>query len=140
MAEIKYPEMFALVQQATNTEEDRIVPTYADLVLLGFKHNLLYKSKFKSKEVGVHRKNRNGAMVSGREAMGIWDEIDRIGVAPELFVDATCFEEPASRINEIAFLKRVAADQHLRQYVPGDIRVSSVACSHWNQASSTWGC
>ena len=130
----KYPDMQKLVDLAVSGDDTRIVPLYAEIVELGFKHGLLYKRKCKTKNVGVHRKNRDGAMVCGKESMNIWDEVDRIGVCPDLFKDATAFEEPPDRVNEKAFLIRCAADKHLRKYKPGDIQISSIACSHWNQA------
>lgn len=72
--------------------------------------------------------------MSGRESAQIWDDVDRVGVAPDLFKDATSFEEPPDRDNEIKFIKRCEVDEFLPIPNPGDIQVSSVACSHWNQA------
>jgi len=40
--------------------------------------------------------------------------VDRIGVAPDLFKDATAFEDPPNKANEKAFLMRCAADECLR--------------------------
>ena len=71
---------------------------------------------------------------AGQEAMNIWDDVDRVGVCTDLFKDATAFEDPASRINETEFLRRCATDKYLCDYKAGDIQVSSVACTHWNQA------
>ena len=131
---IKHPEIASLIDKALTEEGTRIVQLYSDIKTIGMKCGLLYKRKVKSCFVGVHRHNRDGAMVSGREAMSIWDDIDRIGVAPELYQDATAFEEPYDKQNEKAFLTRCAADPHLRAYAQGEVQISSVACSHWNQA------
>ena len=127
-------EIQKLIDQALSSQDARIVPIYAEIVELGLKCGLLYKRKAPSKTVGVHRGNREGEMVSGSAAHTIWDEVDRVGVCPDLFKDATSFEEPQSRINETKFLERCATDKLLREYKLGDIQLSSVACSHWNQA------
>ena len=128
-----YPKLDSLIADVSR-EDARIVPLYAEIVAEARKANLLYSRRIVSSHVGVHRKNREGAMISGLQAMKLWDEIDRVGVCPDLFSDATAFEEPRSRINEAAFLERCKGDSNLRKYNPGDIEVSSVACSHWNQA------
>ena len=130
----KYSEIKALIEKVTGCEASRIVPIYEEIRELGFKHGLVYKRTIAFGQVGAHRKNREGAMVSGQEAMNIWDDVDRVGVCTDLFKDATAFEEPASRINETEFLRRCATDKYLRDYKAGDIQVSSVACTHWNQA------
>jgi hypothetical protein len=130
----KYADLEAKIATATGSEESRIVADYAEIVDMGFAHNLLYKRKLRPDHVGVHRKNREGAMVSGSAAAQIWDDVDRVGVAPDLFRDATSFEEPPNKENEIKFIKRCECDDFLVVPIPGDIQVSSVACSHWNQA------
>jgi hypothetical protein len=127
-------EFRKLYKRALEEEESRIVPLWAEMVKLGLGLNMVYKRKALPTKVGVHRRNRDGAIVSGRESMGIWDDIDKIGVSPDLYKDATAFEEPSSRINEIEFLKLCKSDESLRNYSSGEIEISAVACSHWNQA------
>ena len=134
MASVGKLDFRKLYQRALEEEESRIVPLWAELVKLGLSLNMVYKRKALPTKVGVHRKNRDGAIVSGREAMGIWDDIDKIGVSPDLYKDATAFEEPSSKINEIEFLKLCKSDEFLRNYSSGEIEISAVACSHWNQA------
>ena len=129
-----YPDLLEKINNTTDKEDSRIVSEYAEIVVMGFKYNLIYKRKMQAGQVGVHRKNRDGAMVSGRESSQIWDDVDRVGVAPDLYRDATAFEEPTNRINEIEFIKRCECDEFLPVPNRGDIQTSSVACSHWNQA------
>jgi hypothetical protein len=129
-----YPDLEAKIASTNESEDSRIVADYAEIVAMGFKHNLIYKRKLHPDQVGVHRRNRDGAMVCGRAAAQIWDDVDRVGVAPDLFRDATSFEEPPNKENEIKFIKRCECDEFLAVPIPGDIQVSSVACSHWNQA------
>ena len=124
----------ALYNQALNEESARIVPIYAEMLELGTKYHMGYTRNLKPSQVGVHRKNRDGTMVNGREALAIWDDIDRTGVSPDLYKDATAFEEPPDRVNEKMFIRICRNDSNLRNYRPGEIEVSSVACSHWNQA------
>jgi hypothetical protein len=131
---LKYQDLAEKIANVIDEEDSRIVSDYAEIVAMGVKYNLLYKRTLRPNEVGVHRKNRDGAMVSGRETNKIWDDVDRVGVSPDLFKDATSFEEPPNRENEIQFLKRCECDDFLPVPNPGDIQTSSVACSHWNQA------
>ena len=130
----KYADLAEKIANTTDHEGARIVSDYAEIVAMGLKCGLLYKRILLPNQVGVHRKNRDGAMVCGRESSQIWDELDRVGVAPDLYKDATSFEEPLNRENEIMFIKRCEGDDFLPIPNPGDIQVSSVACSHWNQA------
>jgi hypothetical protein len=65
--------------------------------------------------------------------MQIWDNIELVGVEPDLFKDATCFEEDDARLNEIKFMKLTAQDDLLAP-CKGKLEASSVACSHFNQA------
>ena len=130
----KYADLAQKIANTTDEEGARIVSDYAEIVAMGFKYGLLYKRNVPPNQVGVHRNNRDGAMVSGRESAQIWDDVDRVGVAPDLFKDATSFEEPPNRENEIKFIKRCEVDEFLPIPNPGDIQVSSVACSHFNQA------
>ena len=130
----KYPDLAQKINETMNNEGARIVSDYAEIVAMGLKCGLLYKRPLLPDQVGVHRKNRDGAMVCGRESSQICDELDRVGVAPDLFKDATSFEEPPNRENEIMFIKRCEGDEFLPIPNPGDIQVSSVACSHFNQA------
>ena len=131
---MKYADLAEKIANTTDHEGARIVSDYAEIVAMGLKYGLVYKRTLLPNQVGVHRKNRDGAMVSGRESAQIWDDVDRVGVAPDLFKDATSFEEPPNRENEIKFIKRCEVDEFLPIPNPGDIQVSSVACSHWNQA------
>ena len=130
----KYPDLAQKINETMNNEGARIVSEYAEIVRMGLECGLLCKQVLLANQVGVHRKNRDGAMVCGRESSQIWDELDRVGVAPDLYKDATSFEEPPNRENEIKFIKRCEVDEFLPIPNPGDIQVSSVACSHFNQA------
>jgi hypothetical protein len=103
---MKYADLAEKIANTTDHEGARIVSDYAEIVAMGLKNGLCYKRTLLPHQVGVHRKNRDGAMVSGREAAQIWDDVDRVGVAPDLFKDATAFEEPPDRDNEIKFIKR----------------------------------
>ena len=85
-----------------------------------------------SSQVGVHWKNRDQAMCSGREALAIWDQVELTGVSPDLYRDATCIEEQGA--SEEKFIQLCANDEHLRKYTSGEIEASAIACSHWNQA------
>jgi len=129
-----YADLEAKIATTNASEDSRIVADYAEIVDMGFKHGLLYKRKLTPDQGGVHRGNRDGAVVCGRAVAQIWDDVDRVGVSPDLFRDATSFEEPPNRENEIKFIKRCECDEFLVVPIPGDIQVSSVACSHWNQA------
>ena len=73
-------------------------------------------------------------MISGREALRCLDEVDVIGVDPDLYKDATASEEPESHENEIKFLEKCAQDEHLGHFESCQIEVSSVACNHFNQS------
>ena len=131
---MKDSDLAEKIANTTDHEGARIVADYAEIVAMGLKNGWCYKRTLQPHQVGVHRKNRDGAMVSGRESAQIWDDVDRVGVAPDLFKDATSFEEPPNRENEIKFIKRCEVDEFLPIPNPGDIQVSAVACSHWNQA------
>ena len=128
------PDFDALYASALKQEGARIVPIYKQILECGFKYNMVYKRRVLPKKVGVHRRNRDGAMVNGSEALRLWDQVDVIGVDPDLFKDATAFEEPSHRPNEIEFLKLCQTDDCLRKYTAGEVEVSAVACTHWNQA------
>jgi hypothetical protein len=117
---LKYPDLVEKIANTMDEEDSRIVSDYAEIVAMGFKYNLLYKRTLRPNEVGVHRKNRDGAMVSGREANKIWDDVDRVGVSPDLFKDATSFEEPPNKENEIKFIKRCECDEFLVVPIPGE--------------------
>ena len=123
-----------LCKKAMTEEASRIVAIYNEIVVMAKRDKLIYTRRVHSKCVGVHRKNREGSMVSGREAMRILDDIDKVGVTLDLLKDATAFEEPETRINESKFLVKCATDDFLANYDRGSIEVSSVSCSHFNQA------
>ena len=78
----KYPDLAQKINETMNNEGARIVSDYAEIVELGLKCGLLYKRPLPPDQVGVHRKNRDGVMVCGRESSQIWDELDRVGFAP----------------------------------------------------------
>ena len=130
----KYPDIEALVNKASKEEDTHIVQIYAEIENLGFKHNLPYKRKLESKQVGVHRKNRDGAMVSGREAMCILDRWIASG-SPQI-----CSRmRQHSRTPLTKLMKRLSSCDAppmsvFEIYKLGDVQVSSVARSHWNQA------
>ena len=94
---------------------------------------LWYVRSFSPKQVGVHLMNRGKYMVSGPASHEIGDKVDGVGFDADMLRDATAFEEPENRANEAAFLKLVEMDEHLARFRKGDIEVSSVACSHYNQ-------
>ena len=53
----------------------------------------------------------------------------------DLLKDATAFEEPLSRVSEKAYLQKCKNDPRLpSNVVPGQVEISSVACSHFAQA------
>lgn len=112
-----------------------IFPIYDEMFDIGFDLNYVYERVVHSRNVGIHRTNRDGAIVSGMESLNIWRLIDSNGVVPDLWQDATAFEEGPERLNEKAFLEKVASDDLLPQsYKPGDIDISAVACSHFGCA------
>ena len=129
-----FAKMQELIAKCGQEENARIVPMYHEIVKMGFEANLLYKRTMVPKSVGVHRRSREGTMVSGAEAMRILSEIDAVGVAPELFRDATCFEEPQSKVNAKALKEHTAGDKFIADVNVEGIQASSVACSHFNQA------
>ena len=130
----KFPKLQEIILKCGTEEQARIVPLYHEIVQLGMEYNLLYKRHMLPWTVGVHRRNREGTMISGQECMRLIDEIDRVGVAPDLYKDATCFEEPRTKINAQAFKVRAAGDSRIKEVDIDTIQASSVACSHWNQA------
>ena len=81
----KYPDLAQKINETLDNAGARIVSDYAEIVELGLKCGLLYKRTLPPDQVGVHRKNRDGAMVCGRESSQIWDDLDRVGVAPDLY-------------------------------------------------------
>ena len=58
-----YPKLDSLIADVSR-EDARIVPLYAEIVAEARKANLLYSRRIVSSHVGVHRKNREGAMIS----------------------------------------------------------------------------
>ena len=123
----------ALYVQA-QSESQRLVPIIEEMNELGKILNMHYQRKVPFKKVAPHRHNRDGQVISGAEAMKIWNDVDKVGVSSSLWLDATAFEELPSRPNEKRFLELCKCDPHLASYVEGEIEVASVACSHWNQA------
>jgi hypothetical protein len=124
----------ALILEADTNQDAAIVSIYQKIKELGLKVGLVEHRRIGIDKVRVHRHNRDGVMVSGREAMIILGDVNRIGVSMDLLKDATAFEEPRTRINENAFIAKTQLDKYLATYVAGQVHVSSVACSHFNQA------
>ena len=93
MADAK-AEFDALYKQATTEDESRLVLVIDRLKVLGKQLGMGYTRKLPFKAVIPHRRNRDGAMASSKEALNIWDDIDRVGVSLDLYKDAKCFEEP----------------------------------------------
>ena len=75
----KFPDLAEKIKNTIDEEDARIVSDYAEIVVMGFKYNLIYKRKMQAGEVGVHRKNRDGAMVSGPESSQLWDKVGQVG-------------------------------------------------------------
>ena len=123
-----------LYDKASKGEESHIVPLYSEMVQLGKALLMGYTRVMHSSQVGVHWKNRDQAMCSGREALAIWDQVELTGVSPDLYRDATSIEEHGERLSEQKFIPLTANDEYLREYTFGEIEASAIACSHWNQA------
>ena len=129
------PRIQQILAQVNEGVDDHIVSSFNQIRTLGIQDKLLYKRKVRISSVGVHRANRDGSMISGQESMKILDEVCSVGVDLDLLKDAMSFEEPPSRVNEKAFMQKCANDPRLPSCIePGQIEVSSVACSHFNQA------
>ena len=129
------PEIVQLLVQVKEDIDDNIVSTFNEIKTLGQQDKLLYKRRVPIPSVGVHRFNRDGSMISGQESMKILDEVCSVGVDLDLLKDAMSFEEPPSRVNETAFIQKCKNDPRLPSNImPGQIEVSSAACSHFNQA------
>ena len=101
----------------------------------GLQDKLLYNRKVALANTGVHIDNRDGTMVSSAEALKVLDGVCAVGVDMDLLKDATAFEEPLSRVSEKAYLQKCKNDPRLpSNVVPGQVEISSVACSHFAQA------
>ena len=125
------PKIVALLTKAKDCHEAAIVSTYNEIKLLALQDNILYQRKVLTTSTGVHRHNRDRTMISGQEALKVLDDVCKVGVDLDLIKDATAFEEPASRVNERAFLQKCQNDDRLpSQMVQGCIEISSVACTH----------
>ena len=121
------PIIEALCRDADLDDESGIVSVYNAIKAQGIKDKLVYKRKVPLRNVGVHRFNRNRFMVSGQEAMRILGQVDAVGVSLDMIQDATAFEEPPTRINESAFIKKTMADPLLVNCEPAQVEISSVA-------------
>ena len=130
-AKARFEELY---NKAIQEEESLIVPVYAEMVNLGKELRYGYDRVMSCTRVGVHWKNRDEAMICGKGALQLWDDVDRTGVSPDLWRDATCIEEHGERKSETRFVELCENDAHLPKYVKGDIEASAIACSHWNQA------
>jgi len=122
------------IDEIERNGDSAIVSLYDQIKAKGLELGLLEYRVVPIERVGVHRHNRDGVMVSGKEAMLIMAQVVRFGVAVDLLKDATAFAEPASRVNVKAFIAKTDADKLLARYNADQIQVSSVACSHFNQA------
>ena len=101
---------------------------------LGLHLQFSYVRKLRFKQVCPHRRNRDGTLVSSKECLTLWDDIDRTGVSCDLYKDATCFEEADSKENVTKFIELLKADPLLPGYAKDEIEFASVACTHWNTA------
>jgi hypothetical protein len=123
-----------MIKDIEHKDGAAIVSLYELIKCEGIKLGLLEHRKLPIDRVGVHRHNRDGVIVSGREAMLLLAEVARIGVSLDLLKDATAFEEPPTRVNEKALIAKTDNDKLLARYKDGQVTASSVACSHFNQA------
>ena len=129
------PKIVELLKQCRNKSDTAIVSTYNEIKALGLQDKLLYNRKAGLPNTGVHIDNRDGTMVSGAEALKVLDGVCAVGVDMDLLKDATAFEEPLSRVSEKAYLQKCKNDPRLpSNVVPGQVEISSVACSHFAQA------
>ena len=128
----KYVRFDELVQR-TRDNKDRIVANYEAVVKEALKVGLAYYRKFRISEFIVHRKNRDGLIITSMRLHQIIEDWNRTGVTLALLRDATSFEEPESRINEKAFMEKVKCDPRLPRYNEGDGRTATTACSHFIQ-------
>ena len=126
-------KIVALIEEAKK-DDVAIVSVYNAIKAEGVKDKVLYQRPVPILNVGVHRRNREGSMVSGTQALQLLDEIALVGVDMDLVKDATSFEEPADRRNEKLFVQKCKVDELLARYIDGQIEVSSVGCTHFNQA------
>jgi hypothetical protein len=129
------PKIVELLKHCRNKSDAAIVSTYNEIKALGLQDKLLYNRKVVLPNTGVHIDNRDGTMVSGAEALKVLDGVAAVGVDMDLLKDATAFEEPSSRVSEKAYLQKCKNDPRLpSNVVPGQVEISSVACSHFAQA------
>ena len=84
MADAK-AELDALYRKTTTEYESRLVPVIDRMKILGKQLGMGYTRKLRFKAVIPHRRNRDGAMASSKEALNIWDDIDRVGVSVDLY-------------------------------------------------------
>ena len=93
------PWIVALIAEA-NDDDAALVAIYNKIKKEAINDKLLYRRKVPLPSIGVHRHNREKAMVSGVDCLSRLDEIDRVGVDLDLIQDATAFEEPSDQRNE----------------------------------------
>jgi len=134
MSSASHKQIQAWIYEIESRSDAPIVSLYDQIKDKGLELGLLEYRVTPIERVGVHRHNRDGVMVSGKEAMLILTDVIRVGVSMDLLKDATAFAEPQSRVNVNAFIAKTDADKLLARYNADQILVSSVACSHFNQA------
>lgn len=123
-----------LLEDANKDAEDvKIIRIYNEIKKLGKIEKLWTRRRYHAKSVGVHRANRGGYMCSGVMANEVGETVNAVGFDWKVCEDATAFEENDNRSNEKEFLKLVDSDELLARYKPGDIEISSVGCTHFNQ-------
>ena len=129
------PKIVDLLQQGKDRSDTAIVSLYNVIKQLAIADKIIYQRRVPTGSIGVYRDNRDGTMVSGQEALKVLDDVCSVGIDLDLIKDATAFEEPASRVNEKAFLRKCENDHRLpSEMVEGCIEISSVSCTHFTQA------
>ena len=128
------PKIVALLAAAESQADTRCVETYNDIKKIGKEDGLVVRKFIPWFRMAVHRHNREGLIVNGDDASEIWNMIDDLGLDPDLYADATAFEESEERLNIDAFMNVVSNDTMLPRYNANQLEAASVANSHWNNA------
>jgi len=134
MSRTPNPKIVALGKEAQESDDSAILAIYLKIKKLGNADKLIYKRFAKPKNVSPHRSNRGGLMASGIDSITVLEVVDAVGFDPSMLHDATAFEEPPTRDNEMKWLEICASDELLADFKPGDIEIASVACTHFNQS------
>ena len=133
MVDAADPRILDLCRQVKVGDDTGIVSKWNEIKRIGREINQCYRRKVKIPSVGIHRKNRDGGIVTVSTAYKVLDDVCKIGVDLDLLKDATAFEEPDTRVNEQKFIEKCNADARLPSDIaPGSIEVSAVACSHFS--------